>query len=184
MYTKIITVIIGLVLLGSGLYFVATPDSRPDAYNDLWPTSVLEEDTKEETKEETKEQDASLQNTEQARTESTPQAEDSPTPEELINPFLWSEKNNPSQPVRIGMPNPATVYCDMIGGKTSIVDTPQGQIGLCEIYGQKYPQWELFYSYSHCRELGGTIKENQCYREGYEPVDAIALWEEHKENQE
>nr|CAC9238707.1 Putative hemolysin [Providencia rettgeri] len=35
------------------------------------------------------------------------------------------------EPKAVGMANPASVYCEQIGGTLEIVDTAQGQVGYC-----------------------------------------------------
>lgn len=46
----------------------------------------------------------------------------------------------------IGMANPASVACgDLFGGELSIVDTPEGQIGMCTLPdGRVCEEWVLF----------------------------------------
>lgn len=45
----------------------------------------------------------------------------------------------------IGMPNPASVYCGKIGGKTEITKTSLGQTGYCRLpSGEKIEEWNLF----------------------------------------
>lgn len=45
----------------------------------------------------------------------------------------------------IGMPNPASVYCNKIGGETEIVKTSLGQTGYCRLpSGERMEEWELF----------------------------------------
>ncbi|GBD57702.1 putative hemolysin [Gluconobacter wancherniae] len=48
-------------------------------------------------------------------------------------------------PERIGMPNPASAYCVQQGGHDEILDTPQGQIGICHLSnGRACEEWALF----------------------------------------
>ncbi|BDM65354.1 hypothetical protein NFHSH190041_28060 [Shewanella sp. NFH-SH190041] len=52
-----------------------------------------------------------------------------------------------SHPHLIGMPNPAAVFCEQIGGQYQLIDTPQGQAGQCFYLGQNYDAWQLFRSH-------------------------------------
>lgn len=45
----------------------------------------------------------------------------------------------------IGMPNPASVYCEQLHGKSIIVNTPQGQYGNCILpSGETIEEWALY----------------------------------------
>lgn len=46
----------------------------------------------------------------------------------------------------IGMANPASVACaERFGGDLSIIDTPEGQVGMCALPdGRVCEEWELF----------------------------------------
>ncbi len=67
------------------------------------------------------------------------------------------------QPQQVGMANPASVYCQQVGGKLSIENTPAGQVGMCSLPdGDKVEEWELFKAASQCgadsrQNLVGTL---------------------------
>lgn len=45
----------------------------------------------------------------------------------------------------IGMPNPASVYCAQLHGKSTPVSTPQGEYAICTLpSGEKIEEWALF----------------------------------------
>lgn len=47
--------------------------------------------------------------------------------------------------VMMGMANPASVFCEEQGGSVKIVDTAEGQIGMCVMPdGSEIEEWELF----------------------------------------
>lgn len=47
---------------------------------------------------------------------------------------------------RIGMANPASVYCEQLGGKTEIVEAKEGQQGICMLpSGEKIEEWLLYH---------------------------------------
>lgn len=46
---------------------------------------------------------------------------------------------------RIGMANPASVYCHSLNGKTTFVHTPQGVVGICTLAdGSQHEEWALY----------------------------------------
>lgn len=46
---------------------------------------------------------------------------------------------------KIGMPNPASVYCVQQGGKVEIDAAPDGEIGYCQLpQGERIEEWTLF----------------------------------------
>lgn len=46
----------------------------------------------------------------------------------------------------IGMANPASVYCEQLGGKTEIVEAKEGQQGICMLpSGEKIEEWSLYH---------------------------------------
>jgi putative hemolysin len=48
-------------------------------------------------------------------------------------------------PPRLGMPNPASQFCIAQGGQLRIVDTPQGQHGMCRLPdGREVEEWAYF----------------------------------------
>lgn len=54
-------------------------------------------------------------------------------------------------PSPVSMANPASVYCQQIGGKLAIENTPAGQIGMCALPdGSKVEEWALFKAASQC----------------------------------
>jgi|GEM_PF-4563688 len=56
-----------------------------------------------------------------------------------------------------GLANPASVYCEEDGGTLEIVDTLEGQIGMCHIGGQVCEEWALFYSEgANCTDGNGN----------------------------
>jgi len=45
----------------------------------------------------------------------------------------------------IGMANPASVYCEKIGGKLDIVKEPAGEVGYCTLpNGERIEEWALY----------------------------------------
>ena len=45
----------------------------------------------------------------------------------------------------IGMANPASVYCQKIGGKMDIVEEPAGEVGYCTLSGgERIEEWALY----------------------------------------
>lgn len=63
-----------------------------------------------------------------------------------------------------GMANPASVYCEDQGGTLEIVDTPEGQVGMCHFAnGQVCEEWALFRSNAtNCTGLDGTPAKTYC----------------------
>lgn len=50
----------------------------------------------------------------------------------------------------VGMANPASVYCEQVGGKLEIVNSGQGQIGYCTLpSGEKVEEWTLYRQNNH-----------------------------------
>lgn len=50
----------------------------------------------------------------------------------------------------VGMANPASVYCEQIGGKLEIKRTEQGQLGYCILpSGEKIEEWALYRQNEH-----------------------------------
>ncbi|OON41492.1 hemolysin [Izhakiella australiensis] len=48
-------------------------------------------------------------------------------------------------PKPIGMPNPASVYCEQIGGKSVLVNTDTGVTGNCVLpSGKVVEEWSLY----------------------------------------
>ena len=46
-----------------------------------------------------------------------------------------------------GIANPASVYCESVGGTVEIVTTSDGQVGMCHLPdGTTIDEWELFRS--------------------------------------
>ncbi len=51
---------------------------------------------------------------------------------------------NESKP--IGMANPASVYCQQVGGPLEMVQTDAGTVGYCHLpAGEKIEEWTLFH---------------------------------------
>ncbi|MCW1975810.1 UNVERIFIED_ORG: hypothetical protein FHW05_004721 [Pantoea agglomerans] len=49
------------------------------------------------------------------------------------------------KPQQIGMANPASVYCEKIGGKLEIVKGPDGESGYCTLpSGESIEEWALY----------------------------------------
>ena len=67
---------------------------------------------------------------------------------------------------QVGMANPASVYCQQIGGKLNIENTPAGQVGMCAMPdGSKVEEWDLFKAASQCgadsrQNLVGTLESS------------------------
>lgn len=62
------------------------------------------------------------------------------------------------QPHQVGMANPASVYCQQVGGKLNLENTPAGQVGMCALPdGSKVEEWELFKAASQC---GADSRQN------------------------
>jgi putative hemolysin len=62
------------------------------------------------------------------------------------------------QTERVGMANPASVYCQQVGGKLTIENTPAGQVGMCALPdGSKVEEWELFRA---ARQCGADSRQN------------------------
>ncbi|EMT6574480.1 MULTISPECIES: putative hemolysin [Providencia] len=50
----------------------------------------------------------------------------------------------------VGMANPASVYCEQIGGKLEIKITEKGQVGYCILpSGDKVEEWALYRQNKH-----------------------------------
>lgn len=48
-------------------------------------------------------------------------------------------------PKPVGMPNPASAYCIEIGGKLTIENRQDGQVGICALPdGTTIEEWELY----------------------------------------
>ncbi|WP_413496211.1 DUF333 domain-containing protein [Morganella psychrotolerans] len=51
----------------------------------------------------------------------------------------------PQSSQKIGMANPASVYCEQSGGTLNIKDTADGQVGYCTLPdGSKIEEWALY----------------------------------------
>lgn len=51
----------------------------------------------------------------------------------------------PQNSQKIGMANPASVYCEQSGGTLKIKDTPDGQVGYCTLPdGSEIEEWALY----------------------------------------
>ncbi len=63
-----------------------------------------------------------------------------------------------------GMANPASVYCKDQGGTLEIVDTTEGQVGMCHfVNGQICEEWALFRSNAtNCTSADGTPSRTYC----------------------
>ncbi|EBB8131557.1 DUF333 domain-containing protein [Salmonella enterica] len=62
----------------------------------------------------------------------------------LLSACSSSQPNAPS-PARIGMPNPAAVYCEQQGGTLMPVQTPQGVRSDCKLpNGEILDEWTLW----------------------------------------
>ncbi|KAA5956667.1 MULTISPECIES: DUF333 domain-containing protein [unclassified Pantoea] len=49
------------------------------------------------------------------------------------------------KPQQLGMANPASVYCEKIGGKLDIVKGPDGESGYCTLpSGERIGEWALY----------------------------------------
>jgi len=45
----------------------------------------------------------------------------------------------------VGMANPASVYCEKIGGKLDLVKAPDGESGYCTLpSGERIEEWALY----------------------------------------
>ncbi len=55
------------------------------------------------------------------------------------------QQTPPVQQQPIGMANPASVYCESLGGTLTIKTTSSGQIGICHLPdGTDIEEWTLF----------------------------------------
>ncbi|MCX5592495.1 I78 family peptidase inhibitor [Alcaligenes endophyticus] len=62
------------------------------------------------------------------------------------------------QPQQVEMANPASVYCQAVGGSLTIENTSAGQVGMCTLPdGEKVEEWELFKAASQC---GADTRQN------------------------
>ena len=50
----------------------------------------------------------------------------------------------PVQHKKIGMPNPAAKFCVETGGRYYVVDTKEGQKGMCEVKGIVCDVWDYY----------------------------------------
>ncbi|RTQ37360.1 DUF333 domain-containing protein [Variovorax gossypii] len=51
----------------------------------------------------------------------------------------------PEPPRAVGMANPASVYCQSLGGKTLMRSNDKGQYGICQLPdGRQIEEWELY----------------------------------------
>lgn len=57
-----------------------------------------------------------------------------------------SHPENPAPPMATRMANPASVYCQQLGGKLEIVkDKDGGEVGYCSLPGgERIEEWALF----------------------------------------
>lgn len=54
-------------------------------------------------------------------------------------------RHGPAQAARIGMPNPASAYCQHVGGRLEMRTSPQGTTGWCHLPdGTVMEEWALF----------------------------------------
>lgn len=53
-------------------------------------------------------------------------------------------KNEPTEK-SVGLANPASVYCESIGGKSEIIKSDEGWYGVCHLPdGKTVDEWELY----------------------------------------
>ncbi|WP_244192201.1 DUF333 domain-containing protein [Komagataeibacter sucrofermentans] len=54
-------------------------------------------------------------------------------------------RHGPARAARIGMPNPASAYCQHLGGRLELRTSPQGTSGWCHLPdGSVMEEWALF----------------------------------------
>lgn len=59
--------------------------------------------------------------------------------------LITSCASHQDRPARIGMANPAAVYCQKIGGRLDIVKEPAGETGYCTLPGgERIEEWALY----------------------------------------
>lgn len=55
------------------------------------------------------------------------------------------QKDDAVMKPKVGLANPASVYCAKLGGTLQIKDEPQGQVGMCKLpSGEIIEEWTLF----------------------------------------
>lgn len=56
--------------------------------------------------------------------------------------------------MKIGMANPASVYCEKLGGKSTIKKEQDGDVGYCQLPdGQVIEEWKLYHQH-HTEQRG------------------------------
>lgn len=54
-------------------------------------------------------------------------------------------KNDPTDTSAVGLANPASVYCQKMGGKLEIVKEEKGEVGYCTLPGgERIEEWGLY----------------------------------------
>jgi len=62
----------------------------------------------------------------------------------LVAACAQPEPPRPAPPP-VGMANPASVYCNSLGGKTLMRSNDKGQYGICQLPdGRQIEEWELY----------------------------------------
>ncbi|MDN6884333.1 DUF333 domain-containing protein [Variovorax sp. CAN2819] len=62
----------------------------------------------------------------------------------LVTACAQPEAPRPMPPT-VGMANPASVYCNSLGGRTLMRSNDRGQYGICQLPdGRQIEEWELY----------------------------------------
>ncbi|KAA0019231.1 DUF333 domain-containing protein [Salinicola corii] len=63
----------------------------------------------------------------------------------LLFPFALVACSSQQEEPKVGMPNPASVYCEDQGGTLEIQQTKNGQVGMCTLPdGTQVEEWDLY----------------------------------------
>lgn len=59
-----------------------------------------------------------------------------------------ASSHNSSTAMKVGMANPASVYCEKLGGKSIIKKDKEGDVGYCQLpNGQIIEEWKLYHQH-------------------------------------
>ncbi|MFT8803656.1 MAG: DUF333 domain-containing protein [Acetobacter aceti] len=74
----------------------------------------------------------------------------------LVGTVSACADGRPDKAPRIGMANPASVYCKKIGGRLELQQGPDGVHGICHLPdGTSMEEWALFRR-DHSKPVGGS----------------------------
>ena len=107
---------------------------------------------------------------------------DTPNNTDNITIDLQNESLNLSQNESLdGLANPASVYCYELGYSHKIIETPEGQVGICMFPdGAECDEWEFYagtcgQTYNYCAQNGYETIIKRDGLDGYYPVYSVCI---------